>query len=74
MLLAGYRTVIATMWSIGDRDAPMVAENIYKHLVEGGVPDSRKAALAVHKATEILRAKVGVKAFAKWAPYIHMGV
>jgi tetratricopeptide (TPR) repeat protein len=74
MLLAGYRTVIATMWSIGDRDAPLIAEVVYDHLLEGGRPDARRAAVAVHKATEQLRAKVGVKAFAQWVPYIHIGL
>jgi CHAT domain-containing protein len=74
MLMAGYRTVIATMWSINDSKAPMVAETIYEHLLEGGKPDTRRAALAVHKATERLRADVGVKAFAIWVPYIHIGL
>ncbi|KAF8594972.1 hypothetical protein BDV93DRAFT_549011 [Ceratobasidium sp. AG-I] len=73
MLMAGYKSVIATMWSIGDDDAPLIAEKVYEHLLEGGVPDSRRAAVAVHKATARLREKVGVEAFEKWAPYIHIG-
>ncbi|KAF8600149.1 hypothetical protein BDV93DRAFT_448075 [Ceratobasidium sp. AG-I] len=73
MLTAGFRTVIATMWSIGDVDAPLVAERVYEHLLEGGVPDARRAAVAVHEATKCLREKVGVKEIAKWAPYIHIG-
>lgn len=74
MLMAGFRTVIATMWSIGDEDAPLIAEKVYEHLLEGGKPDARKAAVAVHKATECLRAKVGLKEIVKWAPYIHIGL
>lgn len=74
MLMAGYRTVIATMWSIGDRNAPLFAEKVYEHLMEAGVPDARRSAVAVHKAAECLRAKVGVKAVAEWAPYIHIGI
>lgn len=74
MLMAGYRTVIATMWSIGDDDAPLIAEIVYEHLLKGGTPDARRAALAVHKATERLREKVGTKAFASWVPYIHIGL
>ncbi|KAF8593758.1 hypothetical protein BDV93DRAFT_582471 [Ceratobasidium sp. AG-I] len=73
MLMAGYKSVIATMWSIGDDDAPLIAEKVYEHLLEGGIPDSRRAAAAVHKATACLRAKVGVDAFEKWVPYIHIG-
>ena len=74
MLMAGYRTVIATMWSIGDADAPLIAEEIYGRLFAGEAPDARRAALAVHKATERLRAKVGVKEFSRWVPYIHIGI
>lgn len=40
MLVAGYRTVLATMWSIADDDAPLIAEKVYEHLwqkdVNGG--------------------------------------
>lgn len=74
MLMAGYKTVVATMWSIGDEDAPLVAEEVYGHLFEGGVPDPRRAAVALHKATERLREKVGIRALVKWVPYIHIGL
>jgi CHAT domain-containing protein len=74
MVMAGYPSVIATMWSIHDSDAPLVAENVYKQLLEGAVPDTRKAALALHSAVGCLRDKVGVNAFSRWVPYIHMGV
>ena len=74
MLTAGFSTVIATMWSIGDEDAPLIAEKVYEYLIEGGKPDARRAAVAVHKATECLRAKVGVRNIVKWAPYVHIGL
>ncbi|KAJ7863558.1 hypothetical protein B0H13DRAFT_1457102, partial [Mycena leptocephala] len=32
MLLAGYRGVIGTMWSIMDNDTPQVAGDVYAHL------------------------------------------
>ncbi|KAJ7867450.1 hypothetical protein B0H13DRAFT_2065512 [Mycena leptocephala] len=32
MLLAGYRGIIATMWTIRDDDAPKVASDVYEHL------------------------------------------
>jgi CHAT domain-containing protein len=73
MIMAGYPTVIATTWSISDEDAPLIAEKVYTCMLEGGVPDSRKAAKALHHAVECLRAKVGVKEFGRWAPYIHIG-
>ncbi|KAF8197359.1 CHAT domain-containing protein [Mycena galopus ATCC 62051] len=34
MLLAGYRGVIGTMWSITDNDAPQVASDVYAYLLE----------------------------------------
>jgi CHAT domain-containing protein len=72
MIMAGYPAVIATMWSIQDQDAPLIAEKVYAHLLKGE-PDARKAAKALHIATGLLREKVGLKAVARWAPYIHIG-
>ncbi|KAF8596645.1 hypothetical protein BDV93DRAFT_563120 [Ceratobasidium sp. AG-I] len=74
MITAGYKSVIATMWSIFDDDAPLVAEKVYAHMLEGGRPDHRKASKALHIAMESLRDKVGEKAFAQWVPFIHVGV
>jgi CHAT domain-containing protein len=74
MNIAGYPTVIATMWSIQDQDAPLIAQKVYAHLLEGGVPDARRAAKALHTAVRYLRTEIGVKAFARWAPYIHIGL
>jgi CHAT domain-containing protein len=34
MLLAGYRGVIGTMWSIMDNNTPQVAGDVYAHLIE----------------------------------------
>ncbi|KAG9096541.1 hypothetical protein FS749_008268 [Ceratobasidium sp. UAMH 11750] len=73
LLMAGYPTVIATMWSIHDTDAPLVSGKFYECLLEGGMPNSRKAAMALHKATAHLRATIGVEQFARWVPYIHVG-
>ncbi|KAF8604318.1 hypothetical protein BDV93DRAFT_555591 [Ceratobasidium sp. AG-I] len=74
MLMAGFPSVIATMWSIRDEDAPLVAEEVYASLLEGGEPDSRRAGRALHAAVERLREKVGEKEFASWVPYIHLGI
>ncbi|KAG8784128.1 hypothetical protein FRC12_018951 [Ceratobasidium sp. 428] len=73
LLMTGYQNVIATMWSIKDQDAPIVAEETYKCLLESGVPDSRKAAKALHRAVKHLQNEIGVNEFARWVPYIHMG-
>jgi CHAT domain-containing protein len=73
MLLAGYRGVIGTMWTIRDDDAPQVAGDFYAHLLEISPPDSTKAAEALHLAVQKLRERPGAK-FIHWVPFIHFGV
>ncbi|VDB95593.1 unnamed protein product [Peniophora sp. CBMAI 1063] len=78
MLVAGFKGVIATMWSIGDEDAPVVAEAYYKKLLElrssGAVKAGTGAAYALHEAVKVLREKVGEEKVVKWAPFVHFGV
>ena len=73
MLMAGYGSVVATMWSIGDDDAPIIAEKFYKYLIEAG-GDSSRAAYALHDAVAHLRSVTGEKQFTRWVPFIHLGV
>lgn len=76
MLFAGYRTVIGTMWSIKDSEAPLVADAFYSHVLDSG-PENMShgaAAYALHDATGRLREKVGVESFDAWVPFIHLGV
>ena len=73
MLAAGYPSVIATMWSIQDIDAPLVADRVYAQLIRGGRIDNTEAAKALHAAVGALRTEVGDMAFTRWVPYIHMG-
>jgi CHAT domain-containing protein len=75
MLSAGYRSVIATMWSIMDNDAPNVADDVYAHLFKVSPPDSAQSAEALHLAVGKLReGSAGKKLFMHWIPYIHIGV
>lgn len=75
MLFAGYRGVIATMWTIMDDDAPKVAADVYEHLFKTSPPDSRQAAEALHLAMRKLREGTGrKKSFFHWVPFIHVGV
>ncbi|KAJ7921301.1 CHAT domain-containing protein [Mycena leptocephala] len=75
MLLAGYRGVIGTMWSIMDNDAPQVAGNVYAHLLKTSPPDLTRAAEALHLAVQKLREQSGEKkSFLHWVPFIHFGV
>ena len=79
MLAVGYKGVIATMWSIGDSDAPILVEAYYKKLLElRSAPDAidgqTGAAYALHAAMKVLRDHVGEKNFVRWAPFVHFGV
>ncbi|KAJ7624057.1 CHAT domain-containing protein [Mycena polygramma] len=74
MLSAGYRSVIATMWSIMDNDAPQVASDVYEHLFKTSPPDPSQAAEALHLAVKKLRdGAAGKKSFFNWVPFIHVG-
>ncbi|KIM26243.1 hypothetical protein M408DRAFT_72881 [Serendipita vermifera MAFF 305830] len=72
MLLSGYRSVVATMWSIRDQDAPFVADVVYAHLLKDGQPDYSRAASALHDAVQKLSQQPGVSLLS-WVPFIHMG-
>lgn len=76
MLAAGYKSVIATMWSIRDKDAPSVAAEVYCRLVSPE-PNSSCAAYALHHAVQCLRKKQeesGQSSFFSWVPFIHVGI
>ncbi|KEP45747.1 aromatic di-alanine and TPR containing protein [Rhizoctonia solani 123E] len=73
MLMAGYPSVIATMWSVDDRDAPFVADKVYAQLMKDGTLGNGEAGRALHYAVEGLREQVGEKEFGRWVPYIHIG-
>jgi CHAT domain-containing protein len=74
MLLAGYRGVVATMWSIQDDLAPEVADEFYAHIMKDGQrPDSRKAAEALHYSIQKLRKKRNVPLI-DWIPFVHLGI
>jgi len=71
MFMAGYRGVIATMWSIKDDDAPQVAEDVYKIILKDGKPNRKQAAHALHYAVK--RLKDSGAGFMAWVPFIHLG-
>ena len=74
LMLAGYSSVVATMWSIRDKDAPVIAGHVYTELFSNTEPDSTGAAAALHRAVKLLRQEVGDLAFLSWVPFIHVGV
>jgi CHAT domain-containing protein len=69
MIYSGFKSVVATLWSIRDDDAPLVASVFYEHLLQN--PDG--VAQALHAAVSQLRDKVGEKNHLAWVPFIHMG-
>jgi len=81
MLAAGYRSVVATMWSIKDRYGPVVAESFYKYLIERGTTlgeprlDTSGAAHALHHAIQGIRDTLGdtEEGLLTWVPYVHFG-
>ncbi|KAH6888936.1 CHAT domain-containing protein [Coprinopsis sp. MPI-PUGE-AT-0042] len=81
MLAAGYRRVVATMWSIGDGNAPEVANDFYSYLFshqeEGSDSsvDGSNSAYALHHAIQQLRRRLdnSENALLAWAPYVHFG-
>jgi CHAT domain-containing protein len=72
---AGFPSVIATMWSICDKDAPRVAEHTYRYLFRNGLQglDPAEALIALNCAISCLREdpKVTVD---RWAPFVHFGI
>ena len=79
MLAVGFRAVVGTLWSIGDAEAPVVADAFYASLLEQrrrGIDALSRtgAAYALHDAIKVLRERVGEENFLKWAPFVHFGV
>ncbi|KDR73388.1 hypothetical protein GALMADRAFT_1341969 [Galerina marginata CBS 339.88] len=81
MLAAGYRGVVATMWSIGDRYGPEIAKDFYSNLIaddkkglEGLSSDG--AARALHYAMQRIRQRHGdsEELLLTWVPYVHFGL
>ena len=78
MLLAGFKGVIATMWTIDDEFSVQVADETYHLLFEKYGTNSTRAAEALHFATksvwESRRAKGDRVSFFDWVPFIHVGL
>jgi CHAT domain-containing protein len=75
ILFAGFSSVIATMWSIQDDDAPKVADLTYRYLFRNGLQglDPSEAARALNCAVLHLREDPDVTVD-RWAPFIHFGI
>jgi CHAT domain-containing protein len=74
MLMVGYGSVVGTMWSIFNDDGPIIAEKFYRYLIGEAGGDSTKAAYALHHAVGHLRDSKDGRGFARWVPFIHLGL
>ncbi|KAK7454050.1 hypothetical protein VKT23_011563 [Stygiomarasmius scandens] len=76
MLTVGYQSVIATMWSIWDKDAPVLVKALYSSLLgdHEGSFGRVDAAYALHDAVKHLRDKIGEEEFERWVPFVHFGM
>jgi CHAT domain-containing protein len=72
LLFAGFRSAIATQWSIADCDGPPIADMIYAHIFSQKPPGTNCTAVALRAAVRKLRDE-GVS-IERWVPFIHMGV
>ena len=84
ILLAGYPSVVATLWRISDNRSVEVARDVYMRMLQGDELETRLSAEGLHHAVRRLReATRTIPGFVRraqssdplvWAPYIHLGV
>ncbi|MDF2258350.1 CHAT domain-containing protein [Streptantibioticus ferralitis] len=72
--LAGYRSVIGTLWPVNDRVATVITHDVYAYLTHSGTrpPDTALAAHALHHTTRQHRDRYPT-APTRWAAHIHTG-
>ncbi|WP_193318092.1 MULTISPECIES: CHAT domain-containing protein [Streptomyces] len=71
--LAGYRSVIGTLWPVNDHAAAGIADAFYTQLSHGGTaPAAASAFLALHHAVRTHRARHPTMP-TQWAAYVHSG-
>lgn len=72
--LAGFPSVVGTLWPIHDHYSVEVAEEVYVGMINGERLDVRRSAAALNLAVRHLRDKLGGGSISVWAPFIHIGV
>ena len=83
MQLAGYPSVIGTLWEVRDKQSAEVAKDVYSWMLVGSKLDIKRSAESLHRAVRLLRDRTRkVSGFTReilddpltWAPYVHIGV
>ena len=81
--LAGYPSVVGTLWNVRDNHSAEIAKDVYAQILVENKLDTKCSAEALHHAVRSLRDRTRtVPGFKKktqddpfvWAPYIHLGV
>ncbi|KAJ7433804.1 CHAT domain-containing protein [Mycena latifolia] len=81
LLFSGFRSVVATMWTMQDGDGPHIAKEFYQRLFKGCSPQSNppifpdltKSAEALHYAVMELRKQPNMT-YKRWVPFVHYGL
>lgn len=68
----GYRRVIGTLWSVGDRRAADVTAGVYRDMCVSGTVDPARSAIALHDAVLELRNRFPRNP-TLWAAFVHVG-
>ncbi|MFI7060574.1 CHAT domain-containing protein [Kribbella sp. NPDC050124] len=69
---AGYRQVVATLWSVYDPTAADVVESVYTELCSDGQVGADGAAAALHRVVRRLRDQHPASP-SVWTPFVHLG-
>ncbi|EIN04017.1 hypothetical protein PUNSTDRAFT_139059 [Punctularia strigosozonata HHB-11173 SS5] len=74
MLFAGFKSVIATLWSMEDVDGPMIANSVYKDMFDSDAEciDPDDVPYALDAAVQELRRAHPEPS--RWATYVHFGI
>jgi hypothetical protein len=81
--LAGYPSVVGTLWQVQDKYSAQVSEKLYSCMLQGEKLDTLRSAEGLHKAVRQLRDETrNVEGFSRkvssnpliWSPYVHIGV
>ncbi|EIN05240.1 hypothetical protein PUNSTDRAFT_137923 [Punctularia strigosozonata HHB-11173 SS5] len=74
MFFAGFKSVIATLWSMADADGPEIARSVYQKIFSSKLNhiDPDDIAYALDEAVTKLRTVQPEPL--RWAPYIHLGI
>jgi CHAT domain-containing protein len=69
----GFRSVVGTLWAMGEPDAPDMARDFYKYMLDRpeSTVDFKDAAIALNRATRQMRGR-GVPVD-RWVNFVHIG-